>query len=73
MAVFTESTCIELLHESLQIFMNLELSSIDVQRICEECKKYNLSISESYLLEASGSKPSDLKKDRNKRCRRQIK
>ena len=62
MAVFTESTCIELLHESSQIFMNLELSSIDVQRICEECKKYNLSISESYLLEASGPKPSDLKK-----------
>lgn len=35
---------------------------MEVQRICEECKNYHLSISESYLLEASGPKVSDLGK-----------
>lgn len=35
---------------------------MEVQRICEECRNYHLSISESYLLEASGPKISDLRK-----------
>lgn len=35
---------------------------MEIQRICEECKNYHLSISESYLLEASGPKVSDLGK-----------
>lgn len=67
MAIFTESVCLNLLNESSQdivseFLSNIELSSISIQRICEESKKYHLSISESYLLEASSPKPSDLEK-----------
>lgn len=52
----------ELLKEDNNSFINFELSPNEVQRICEECKNYHLSISESYLLEASGPKISDLRK-----------
>lgn len=74
MAIFTEAYCMQLMHETSQnviselleednnSFINFELSPIKVQRICEECKNYHLSISESYLLEASGPKISDLRK-----------
>ena len=60
MAIFTEAYCMQLMHESSQdvisellegdnSFMNFELSPCEVQRICQECKNHNLSISESYL------------------------
>lgn len=75
MAIFTEAYCTQLMHETSQnvisellegggnnSFINFELSPMEVQRICEECKNYHLSISESYLLEASGPKVSDLDK-----------
>lgn len=75
MAIFTEAYCMQLMHETSQnvisellegggnnSFINFELSPMEVQRICEECKNYHLSISESYLLEASGPKVSDLSK-----------
>ena len=75
MAIFTEAYCMQLIHETSQnvisellegggnnSFINFELSPMEVQRICEECKNYHLSISESYLLEASGPKVSDLGK-----------
>ena len=75
MAIFTEAYCMQLMHETSQNvisellegggnnnFINFELSPMEVQRICEECKNYHLSISESYLLEASGPKLSDLGK-----------
>lgn len=75
MAIFTEAYCMQLMHETSQnvisellegcgnnSFINFELSPMEVQRICEECKNYHLSISESYLLEASGPKVSDLGK-----------
>lgn len=75
MAIFTEAYCMQLMHETSQnviselleggdnnSFINFELSPMEVQRICEECKNYHLSISESYLLEASGPKVSDLDK-----------
>lgn len=73
MAIFTEAYCMQLMYETSQnvisellegnsSFINFELSSTEVQRICEECKNYHLSISESYLLEASGPKVSDLGK-----------
>lgn len=74
MAIFTEAYCMQLMYETSQnvisellkednnSFINFELSPNEVQRICEECKNYHLSISESYLLEASGPKISDLRK-----------
>lgn len=75
MAIFTEEYCMQLMHETSQnvisellegegnnSFINFELSPMEVQRICEECKNYHLSISESYLLEASDPKVSDLDK-----------
>ena len=75
MAIFTEAYCMQLMHETSQnvisellevggnnSFINFELSPMEVQRICEEFKNYNLSISERYLLEASGPKVSDLGK-----------
>ena len=75
MAIFTEAYCMQLMHETSQnvisellegggnnSFINFELSPMEVQRICEECKNYHISISESYLLEASGPKVSDLDK-----------
>lgn len=75
MAIFTEAYCMQLIHETSQnvisellegggnnSFINFELSPMEVQRICEECKNYHLSISESYLLEGSGPKASDLSK-----------
>ena len=75
MAIFTEAYCMQLIHETSQnaisellegggnnSFINFELSPMEVQIICEECKNYYLSISESYLLEASGPKVYDLGK-----------